>query len=360
MIEERAVNPRKKLRFLEGFANFFSEFFPRFLKSDILSAVKISHMALTQISCPLCGNASYKEIRRSYDRLYLTDEKLFTLVRCRQCGLFYLNPQPDWEELERYYPKRYNPYKKATESSPPEKISLPGKMIRSASRLKKSILQPKAPVYLGQQQKRILDIGCGSGGFLKNLKDTYPDKEYYGVEPSPEAAEAASSYGISVQVNSVETMELEKDFFDTIFLNHVFEHLPKPLEALERIKGILKPGGYLVIVVPNYRSFSARIFGDYWFPFDIPRHLFQFSPKTLSAFLDKAGFSVSYISFDKNPKHFLKSIRAATGKRQKNIDDEGFNVLAWWGLKPFSFLAAKLGRSSVMQTVAQKEKPPGR
>ena len=80
--------------------------------------------------------------------------------------------------------------------------------------------------------------------------------------------------------------------FDRVLLSHVLEHVPNPLEVLEKLRGRLRPGGRLLLSVPNVESLQAQVFGGYWLGYDMPRHLWHFSPSTLGHLVRRAGFEI--------------------------------------------------------------------
>lgn len=141
---------------------------------------------------------------------------------------------------------------------------------------------------------RVLEVGCGHGLTLHRLQN----KGYsvMGTEFSEHAAGyARDQLGISMHVGPVETIPAEEGTFDFICLYHVFEHLDDPQAALKQFRRLLKPGGRLLVEVPHYRSAFARWFGARWFHLDVPRHVFHYGVKSLTAALNREGFEVDGI-----------------------------------------------------------------
>jgi SAM-dependent methyltransferase len=134
----------------------------------------------------------------------------------------------------------------------------------------------------------ILDLGCGSGGFLATLKG--PLWKLSGVEMSEAAArEAEAGCGAQVFVGDILDAPFPHDSFDVVTCFHVFEHLYEPLEVLTRVSDWLKPGGVFYTMMPNIDSAGCRIFGSYWYALELPRHLYHFSPVTLRALANAVG-----------------------------------------------------------------------
>jgi 2-polyprenyl-3-methyl-5-hydroxy-6-metoxy-1,4-benzoquinol methylase len=134
---------------------------------------------------------------------------------------------------------------------------------------------------------KLLDLGCGTGAFLNHAK--YKGLDVLGVEPDKGArAFAIEKYGLSV---CDETMlsELEASSFGAITLWHVLEHVPNLDERLVQLKQLLHPQGRIFIAVPNPNSFDAQHYQTHWAAYDVPRHLWHFTPITMRKLLEKNG-----------------------------------------------------------------------
>jgi 2-polyprenyl-3-methyl-5-hydroxy-6-metoxy-1,4-benzoquinol methylase len=132
-----------------------------------------------------------------------------------------------------------------------------------------------------------LDIGAGTGHFLKRAKDE--GFTVLGLEPDPDARKVAK------ELNDVELLPLEglKELgasrFDAITMWHVLEHVYDLNEELETILSSLKEGGVFVVAVPNYTSFDASYYKEFWAAYDVPRHLYHFEPKTITNLVESKG-----------------------------------------------------------------------
>jgi 2-polyprenyl-3-methyl-5-hydroxy-6-metoxy-1,4-benzoquinol methylase len=133
---------------------------------------------------------------------------------------------------------------------------------------------------------RILDYGCGTGEFLRELKVS--GWETIGFEPAEKAAEIAKRYGIMM----VESLDQISTDLDIITLWHVLEHLHRSKELFSSFHKKLSSSGYLLIAVPNHLSFDARIFKQNWVAYDSPRHLYHFKPKDMISFLTSLNFQL--------------------------------------------------------------------
>jgi 2-polyprenyl-3-methyl-5-hydroxy-6-metoxy-1,4-benzoquinol methylase len=135
--------------------------------------------------------------------------------------------------------------------------------------------------------KKLLDIGSGTGDFLNVCKED--NWNVFGVEPNLQAREISKKKNVQV----VESLnQLEENNFDVITLWHVLEHVENLLEYIAILKQKLKPNGTLIIAVPNYNSFDANYYKEYWAAFDVPRHLWHFSQKSISKLFSKVSMRV--------------------------------------------------------------------
>ncbi len=137
---------------------------------------------------------------------------------------------------------------------------------------------------------RLLDVGCGNGGFLNVMKGLGWECE--GIEPDPIAAEMARRAGHKVREGSVEDLDLPESQYDAVSLSHVMEHFPQPRVAVARIERLLKPGGVLVSISPNPTGLIRRMFGKSWYGLDAPRHLVIPSANGYRAMCNEAGLEV--------------------------------------------------------------------
>jgi SAM-dependent methyltransferase len=137
----------------------------------------------------------------------------------------------------------------------------------------------------------LLDLGCSSGAFLETLKG--PAWNLYGIEMSPECAtKAQARTGAQIYTGDILSAPFPPETFDVITCFHVMEHVYEPRQVFEKVKYWLKSGGLFYFLVPNIDSAGFRIFGSYWYPLELPRHLSHFSPKSLSALARSVNLDV--------------------------------------------------------------------
>jgi len=130
---------------------------------------------------------------------------------------------------------------------------------------------------LSNHKGTLLDIGAGTGNFCETSKQNSWD--VYGVEPSQKAREVAAKKNIFLH-QSIEDFTGQQ--FDVVTLWHVLEHLPDLENTITAIQKLLKPNGVLLVAVPNYNSFDAKHYKGFWAAYDVPRHLWHFSQKSMS------------------------------------------------------------------------------
>lgn len=229
----------------------------------------------------------------------------FDVVRCAGCGLVYTNPRPEKENIGKYYPTDYAPYNFSTGGDSAARRSFFLELKAFLKKLLVSDDQTYVPPL--RQGAKILEIGCANGWFLKGLKDRgYATK---GIEMSAEAsAYAKKVLGLDVTCGSIMDIELGEDKYDCIFSWMVLEHLHDPSAIIKKIRRALKDGGVFVFSVPNVNSLEARLFGKYWYNIDVPRHLYHFSVTSISAILERNGFSVKQFEYIGNFTSFALSL----------------------------------------------------
>ena len=138
--------------------------------------------------------------------------------------------------------------------------------------------------------KELLDIGCGTGDFLYSaLKNGW---RVSGIEPNEKARVIANAKTNDVVSNSDKLFKFENNRFDVITLWHVLEHLPNLEKHIDTISKLLKPGGILIIAVPNFKSYDAEYYKSFWAAYDVPRHLWHFSKSTIVKLFSKYNFEL--------------------------------------------------------------------
>jgi 2-polyprenyl-3-methyl-5-hydroxy-6-metoxy-1,4-benzoquinol methylase len=296
--------------------------------------------------CNLCGVEEHELVRVVHERRYGMSAT-FCIVRCLHCGLLYLNPRPNEQEMLAYYPPEYQAaIRQVLQEVRQSHIGRIG--LRMMRRVRKPPLEKVGSV---------LDIGCSSGDYLAYLQTL--GWEVYGIELDEEAARyAREHFGIPVGAGTAEhaLSDFPDERFDVVTMWHVLEHLFDPSLVLAEVHRILRPGGILMLEMPNVRSLWASLLGEYWFPLEIPRHLYHFSPPTLRAMLTKTGFRLTRFTGMPAPIEIIWSL-STLWDRWRHTASNGRLVWSPTGvvlLYPIEVLLARFLRSTFMQVVAEK------
>jgi len=207
----------------------------------------------------------------------------FSLLLNEEYQILKTHPQPTLDKLGSYY--EFEDYISHTDG----KRTLFEKMYhfikRKAIRDKVSLINSYQPV-----KGRILDIGAGTGDFLLECKNQNWD--ILGVEPNDKAKGIALGKGIKFG----DTIEkLESNSFDVITMWHVLEHVPDVEHQVAELKRLLKPSGTIIIAVPNFKSYDAIHYKEFWAAYDVPRHLWHFSKTAIEKLFDKQNMNLEDI-----------------------------------------------------------------
>lgn len=263
-------------------------------------------------NCDLCGQDKFKFLALGLDKLHGIPGE-FRVAKCLNCGLVFLNPQPDPEELKKHYPED-SYYSFRVEKS---KQSWLFKLLNAPFFVLYYILsKPLGRYKRFKKGAKILDAGCGAGEFLLKLKKKglLP----YGVEINEQAALKGQQKGLNIHAGTLKGARFPDKFFDIITLNHVLEHVPSPNRTLKELKRILKDDGMLIIAVPNINSCVFKFFHSNWVQLDVPRHLFDFSPKTLKKYASNLDWRIKKIKYNSTDFQFWGSLIYVINKFRKN------------------------------------------
>ena len=219
---------------------------------------------------------------------YTVSNEKFDLLYNAQYRMLETFPKPEGKELAKYYES--SDYISHTDS----KKTLTDKLYQA---VKGVALKNKLKLINSFQteEKKILDVGCGTGEFLLTCKTNGWD--VVGVEPNKNAQQLTIS---KLNTNSTSTIvsnlqEIPSQQFDVITLWHVLEHVSDLNSYIFKLKSLLKPNGVLVIAVPNYKSYDAVYYKQYWAAFDVPRHLWHFSKNSIELIFSEFDMKVESV-----------------------------------------------------------------
>ena len=233
---------------------------------------------------------------------------MWTLKQCPrpECGLVWLDPMPVEEDIylayARYHTHDDVPVPRASRLRFLKLGYLSHRYGYRASAAVRALgmllyLAPKRRAKVDSQafylpakaQGRLLDVGCGGGQELRWMAELGWQVE--GVEPDPAAVQVAREKGLTVHQGMLQAQRFQDASFDAVINSHVIEHVHDPLALLRECRRILRPGGRLVVVTPNIRSWGHRLYRRAWRGLEPPRHLQIFSAPSLAALAGEAGFA---------------------------------------------------------------------
>ena len=229
------------------------------------------YIDLETAACPLCGPIPGTTLREHFDP--------FRVVTCNNCGLVFLSPRLTEQAILKLYADEAYYVSEVAGQGYDEYLEVRPNWIRTFTRRLGEI---------GKYQKpgKALDIGCGPGFFLEAAQAKGYD--VYGLDPSDYIVKVArEKFGDHIQHGVIETANYSANEFDLVVAFDTFEHIYRPLEWLESIRHILKPGGLIAMTTPDPTSLLARISRRGWVSYKLPEHVFYWSPVTVRRALEK-------------------------------------------------------------------------
>ena len=265
----------------------------------------------------------------------------FEIWHCEDCQLRFTQNIPAENEIGAFY--QSEEYISHTNTSKGLINSLYQK-VRNYTLGQKLNLIRKAS---GKKTGNILDIGCGTGDFLNTMK--MANWEVIGLEPDEGARQLAlENFGIEVYERE-HLFELKEASYDVITMWHVLEHVHRLHEYLNTIQRLLKPGGTLIIAVPNYQSTDADAYKAFWAAYDVPRHLYHFSPASMKRLLEKHSFSLDRMKLMPFDSFYVSML-------SDKYKYGGLRLISsfWTGFKSWLKASGKVERSSSIIYLSKK------
>lgn len=233
--------------------------------------------------CPACGATHWKEYLQCKD--HTVSQETFSLKECSNCHLVVTDPRPENDRLGDYYLS--GDY--ISHNDKPTSITDRIYVVARSFALKRKIKLIEQ--FHNSKNKTLLDYGCGTGHFLKASQNA--GWSITGVEPSAIAREAAIRNTGATISSSIDTLSQHR--FTTITLWHVLEHIPELNQALTKFHELLAENGTLFIAVPNHSSDDGQRYQALWAGYDVPRHLWHFTPQNMKTLIEKHGFQLKQI-----------------------------------------------------------------
>lgn len=235
--------------------------------------------------CVCCGGAVISKVFACKD--YTVSKEYFEIWECRTCTFRFTQNAPDKVAIGKYYKsEEYISHSDTKKGF----VNFLYHYIRNFTLATKLNLIKRVTE---RNKGTLLDFGAGTGAFVFKMQQA--GWKVTGLEPD-ETARANALKNYQLQLKELNTLfTLPDNAFDAVTLWHVLEHVHDLSEYLEKFYKILKPAGRLIIAVPNYTSSDADYYKQYWAAYDVPRHLYHFSPKSMKVLLAKKGFAVQAV-----------------------------------------------------------------
>jgi 2-polyprenyl-3-methyl-5-hydroxy-6-metoxy-1,4-benzoquinol methylase len=237
---------------------------------------------ITYVSCPGCGSTAIEEKLKVKD--FTVSSQSFEIWECKDCTLRFTQNIPDAESIGAYY--QSDAYVSHTDTHE----GIVNKLYHFVRKrtLTKKRKQIEQVTHL--QQGNLLDIGAGTGAFAHIMQQA--GWQVTGLEPDAATRQrAAGLYGLQL-MDTPALFQLKAGSFDSITMWHVLEHVHELHAYIEQIKTLLAVNGKALIAVPNYSSKDAAVYQEYWAAYDVPRHLYHFSPAAMTKLLQQHGLKI--------------------------------------------------------------------
>jgi SAM-dependent methyltransferase len=310
------------------------------------------------VDCPFCGSPNFTQetglicdghhhgVEEPYRSLY------FCHVRCGECGVIYQRERLVPEHLSRFYDdEEYFCYRSFAER---------GAIIRRLAMLSARGLIRKIESLRPVNCNRFLDFGCGNGSWLELFRSCEAPWRMVGAEISQGNIEHIRKLGFEGEVCDASNIDehFEDASLSVIFMHHVIEHTPSPLELLRKLERLLVPGGLIVGQTPDADCLERRVFGDDWFQWHLPQHLVIFEQATLRKHAEAAGLEA--LSIRGSPSgatqwssSYLKR-RANRRGRNYRFTSEPLHAPLTLLAAPLSLLQCLSGHTSHMDFILRK------
>lgn len=232
--------------------------------------------------CPVCGSNNFSFFLKAKD--YTVSGEEYEIMKCNGCSFAFTQNVPSEDAIGPYY--QSDAYISHSDTNK----GITNKLYHIVRKRTLSAKQKLLQHFTGKTNGAVLDIGSGTGAFLNQMKAS----GWYisGIEADGNAREMGQKlYGIE-SLATDNLFSFREESFDAITMWHVLEHVHRLQDYLQQIQKILKPKGKLFIAVPNYTSTDAEIYKEHWAAYDVPRHLYHFSPQSMELLMGKNGFKL--------------------------------------------------------------------
>jgi 2-polyprenyl-3-methyl-5-hydroxy-6-metoxy-1,4-benzoquinol methylase len=236
---------------------------------------------VTYENCPLCGSGNIHFVLNAQD--HTVSGEVFEVWECGECTARFTQNVPEADNIGRYYQsENYISHSNTSEG-------LVNKLYHQVRKITLTQKRKLVQKVTGLQKGNLLDIGAGTGLFAEAMRGA--GWNVTALEPDETARKKAAEMNIILE-DAQRFFQLPAASFDAITMWHVLEHVHEVHKYLEQAKQLSKSTGVIIIAVPNYISTDAKTYGAYWAAYDVPRHLYHFSPGAMRTLLKKHGFTL--------------------------------------------------------------------
>ncbi|MDX2167659.1 MAG: class I SAM-dependent methyltransferase, partial [Deltaproteobacteria bacterium] len=313
------------------------------------------------VACPFCGGSATRPLtgQLADEESAHLDEPFgslrFQFVACTACDTAYLRERPAADQIWRFYQGEYCCY---------QPLDARGPIIRAlvdvTTRLQLRTLRRLMP----PGSDLMVDYGCGIGTWLRLLRQAGAPWRLLGTEVSEDLVARARAQGIEAVVADEHTLgrHVAAGSAGIINLHHVIEHVPDPLALFAALREALAPGGVVIGQTPDRASLEARLFGDLWPQWHVPRHLVLFDPPTMRRFAERAGFEVVRIAGSPSGATqwsggTLRALARWRGRPFRGIHEPLYPALML-AFAPLSVAQSLVGSTSHMDFILRKPAAP--
>jgi SAM-dependent methyltransferase len=311
------------------------------------------------VDCLLCGSADsapmydaipdfdiYRHLREPYASM------LFQHVKCAGCGTVYLRDRVRQEHIAVFYSGEYHCYRP---------FSARGPLIAAAAKMMARRRTKEIGAYL-RDDLLLLDYGCGSGTWIREFQEVGAPWRMIGTDVVQEAVDKARAAGVEAYVANEDTLGdvVKPGSVGAVHMFHVIEHLPDPVGILRKLGACLADGGVVIGQTPNVGSWDTGVFGHSWNQWHGPRHLVLYTPQTLRAHAEAAGYDVvSITSTPMAASNWAGSVQkwfAMKTGRDYHPAEGAIYPLLMLGLSPLVALQSLISTTGSMDFVLRKRK----
>jgi 2-polyprenyl-3-methyl-5-hydroxy-6-metoxy-1,4-benzoquinol methylase len=290
--------------------------------------------------CPVCHSEKLQPFFSAKD--YTVSYETFVVVKCITCTHLFTQNVATQDEIGKYYQSDNYISHSNTQKGIVNKLYHRIRKLTLAS--KKNLVQKETE----KQQGKILDIGCGTGAFLNIMK--HAGWESTGLEPDDTARKKAAELYRIHPLPSHEIFNLPHNTYDAITMWHVLEHVHQLQEYIAQLKNMITRNGKIFIAVPNYTSYDALFYGEYWAAFDVPRHLYHFSPASMKQLVEQHGLVIKKVK----PMWFDSFYVSMLSEQYKNGKPNIIKAFFVGLLSNFKAMMDKEKCSSLIYVIAKK------